>query len=129
MVLNNVILSIPIVCIVLVIINIFIILHGHTMKLKFRSICFLFFNVYSLQVSFISIRIHKYLTVSGIKMLLKKIGGHWFFLNVNVTCVDLVSFILIGHIHALRIRNIYCFFIAIIFTRTLRHVAFIRAIV
>jgi len=27
--------------------------------------------------------------------LLKKIGGHWFFLNVNVTCVDMVSFILI----------------------------------
>ena len=32
MVLNNVILSTPIVCIVLVIINISIILHGHTMK-------------------------------------------------------------------------------------------------
>ena len=32
MVLNNVILSTPIVCIVLVVINIFIILHGHTMK-------------------------------------------------------------------------------------------------
>ena len=30
--LNNVILSTPIVCIVLVIINIFIILHGHTME-------------------------------------------------------------------------------------------------
>jgi len=33
-VLNNVILSTPIVCIVLVIINISIILHGHTMKIK-----------------------------------------------------------------------------------------------
>jgi hypothetical protein len=32
--LNNVILSTPIVCIVLVILNIFIILHGHTMKLQ-----------------------------------------------------------------------------------------------
>jgi Na+/pantothenate symporter len=30
-------------------------------------------------------------------MLLKKTGGHRFFLNVNVTCVDLVSCILIFH--------------------------------
>ena len=37
MVLNNVILSTPIVCIVLVIINISIILHGHTMKRKIAS--------------------------------------------------------------------------------------------
>ena len=35
---------------------------------------------------------------SSIDVLLKKIGGHWFFLNVNVTCVDLVSFILIFHL-------------------------------
>ena len=43
--------------------------------------------------------IPKYLTDgdSGINMLLKKIGGHWFFLNVNITCVDMVSFILIFH--------------------------------
>jgi hypothetical protein len=33
-------------------------------------------------------------------MLLKKTGGHWFFLKVNVTCVDLVSFILISHLVA-----------------------------
>ena len=38
--------------------------------------------------------------MTGINMLLKKIGGHWFFLNVNVTCVDLVSFILIFHLVA-----------------------------
>jgi len=36
-VLNNVILSTPIVCIVLVIVNIFIILHGHTMKLGYEQ--------------------------------------------------------------------------------------------
>ena len=56
----------------------------------------------SLQVSFLSICIPKYLTDgdSGINKLLKKIGGHWFFLNVNVTCVDLVSFILIFHLVA-----------------------------
>jgi len=61
--------------------------------LNFRSICFLFFAMCSLQFSFLSICIPKYLTDgdSGISMLLKKIGGHWFFLNVNVTCVDLLS--------------------------------------
>jgi hypothetical protein len=37
---------------------------------------------------------------SGINMLLKKIGVHWFSLNVNVTCVDLVSFILIFYLVA-----------------------------
>jgi len=56
----------------------------------------------SLQFSFLSICIPKYLTDgdSGINILLKKIGGHWFFLNVNVTCVDLVSFSLIFHFAA-----------------------------
>jgi len=29
---------------------------------------------------------------------LKKSGGHWSFRNVNVTCADLVSFILIFHL-------------------------------
>ena len=52
-----------------------------------------------LQFCFLSICIPKYLTDgdSGISMMLKKIGGHWLFLNVNVTCVDLVSFIMIFH--------------------------------
>jgi len=70
--------------------------------LNFRSICFLFFTVCSLQVNFLSICIPKYLTDGdfGINMFLKKNGGHCFFLNVNVTCVDLVSFILIFHLVA-----------------------------
>jgi uncharacterized membrane protein YphA (DoxX/SURF4 family) len=42
-VLNNVILSTPIVCIVLVIINISIILHGHTMKHIPYSMTFMYF--------------------------------------------------------------------------------------
>ena len=65
--------------------------------LNSRSICLLFFAMCSHQFSFLSVFIPKYLTDgdSGINMLLKKIGGHWFFLNVNVTCVDMVSFILI----------------------------------
>jgi hypothetical protein len=65
--------------------------------LNLRTICFLFSTI-----SFLSICIPKYLTDgdSGIYMLLKKIGGHWYFLNVNVTCVDLVSFILFFHLVA-----------------------------
>ena len=65
MVLNNVILSTPIVCIVSVIINIFIILHGHTMKQigsRFRRVigCAVL-NTIRLQMVY-SLTKHTYLT-------------------------------------------------------------------
>jgi hypothetical protein len=77
---------------------------------NFRSVCLLFFAICSLQFSFPSICIPKYFTDSdsGINMLLKKTGGHRFFLSVNVTCVDLVSFILIFHFVAQASIKIMC---------------------
>jgi hypothetical protein len=41
-------------------------------------------------------------------MLLKKTGGHRFFLSVNVTCVDLFSFILIFHFVAKASNKFMC---------------------
>jgi len=70
--------------------------------LNFRSICFPFFTMcFSKLVSYP----YAFLNIWRMVILVlvcywRKLVGHCFFLNVNVTSVDLVSFILIFHLVA-----------------------------
>ena len=61
----------------------------------------------SLQVSFASMCSPRYRTDGefGIVILLKRIGRLRPFLNVNVTCVDLVSFTLIFHCSNVNVKE------------------------